>query len=163
MVQRQPLLMQSEAAARTYFKDGKVPAIGDLLIQPLLARSYRKLAEQGPDAFYKGELGRALVDFSQSTGGLFSEDDLAAHTCNWVTPIKTAYRGFEVCTQPPSSQGIALLMQANIIENFNVIGFGPDQVDLVHRMVEAKKMAFADRDRYVCTVRAPAQLYSRRR
>lgn len=150
MVQRKPLLMQSEAAARTYFKDGKVPAIGDLLVQPLLAQSYRILAEQGPDAFYKGDLGRALVDFSQSTGGLFSEDDLAAHTCNWVTPIKTDYRGFEICTQPPSSQGIALLMQANILENFDVAGFDPEQVDLVHRMVEAKKLAFADRNRYVC-------------
>ena len=150
MVERKPFLMRSESAAPTFFKDQKTPAIGDLLFQRHLARSYRKLAEQGPSAFYGGELGRALVEYSRASGGLFSEGDLDQHTCNWVEPLTTDYRGYQICTLPPNSQGIALLMQANINENFSIADFNPQQAELVHRMVEAKKLAFADRDRYVC-------------
>ncbi|MGD8563786.1 MAG: gamma-glutamyltransferase [Desulfarculaceae bacterium] len=150
MEQRRPLLMKSPAAARTFFPGGETPAIGDLLVQPLLARTYRTLATQGPDAFYRGELGRALVNFSDAEGGLFSEEDLAGHTCNWVEPLRTGYRGYEICTHPPNSQGIALLMQVNILETFDLAAMGPNQAELIHLMVEAKKLAFADRDQYVC-------------
>ena len=125
--------------------------MGELLVQARLAESLKMLAEKGPDAFYSGPLGAALVAFSETTGGLFSRQDLLDHTVTWHEPLKTTYRGYEICTHPPNSQGIALLMQANMLENYNLSdlgGFG--HTGLVHLMVEAKKLAFADRDRYVC-------------
>jgi len=145
------LLEQSPAASQTFFKDGRLPRVGQRLIQPLLARSLKMLADRGPDAFYRGPLGEALVSFCKASGGLISPQDLADHAVTWHAPLKTAYKGHEICTQPPNSQGIALLMQANMLEYFDLgarMEFG--RTDLVHLMVEAKKLAFADRDKYVC-------------
>jgi gamma-glutamyltranspeptidase/glutathione hydrolase len=116
-----------------------------------LAESLKILADRGPDAFYRGSLGDALIALCESDGGLIGPQDLNDHTVTWHAPLKTDYRGYEICTQPPNSQGIALLMQANMLENFDLaekMKFG--QAELVHLMVEAKKLAFADRDKYVC-------------
>jgi gamma-glutamyltranspeptidase len=151
MEERRKYLEQSPAAAETYFKNGKLPKVGELLVQPHLAESLKMLADKGPDAFYRGPLGDALIAFSEAAGGLFSHQDLADHTATWHAPLTTGYKGCEICTQPPGSQGIALLMQANMLENYDLAdmgGFG--RADIVHLMVEAKKLAFADRDRYVC-------------
>jgi gamma-glutamyltranspeptidase/glutathione hydrolase len=151
MTDRQKFLEQSPAARDTFFRNGQMPRVGELLVQPRLAESLKLIAEKGPDAFYRGPLGDALIAFSETAGGLFSQQDLDDHTVTWCEPLKTTYRGYEICTQPPSSQGIALLMQANMLENLNLAdlgGFG--HTDLVHMMVEAKKLAFADRDKYVC-------------
>ena len=144
-------LEQSPVASETFFKAGKLPRVSQLLIQPLLARSLKILADQGSDAFYRGPLGAALVTFCDASGGLISQRDLKNHTVTWHAPLKTTYNGYEICTQPPSSQGIALLMQANMLENFDLgarMEFG--QAELVHLMVEVKKLAFADRDKYIC-------------
>ncbi len=151
MIDRRKYLEQSRAAAETFFKNGRLPDVGALLVQPRLAESLKMLADKGPDAFYRGPLGDALIAFSEAAGGLFSHRDLIDHTVTWHEPLTTTYKGYEICTQPPSSQGIALLMQANMLANFdlaNMGGFG--RAELVHLMVEAKKLAFADRDRYVC-------------
>ena len=148
---RRTYLEESPAAAETFFKNGRLPDVGELVVQPRLAESLKMLADEGADAFYRGPLGDALIGFSQASGGLFSHQDLMDHTVTWHEPIRTTYKGFEICTQPPSSQGIALLMQANMLENFDLArmgGFG--RAEIVHLMVEAKKLAFADRDRYVC-------------
>ena len=150
IILRQPWLEQEPATAGLYCRGGQPAAIGELLVQPQMGRAYRMLAEQGPDAFYRGTLGRALVEYSRKKNGLFSQADLAGHQADWVTPVSTTYRGVEICTQPPNSQGIALLMQANYLENVDVGGMAPDQAELLHLMVEGKKLAFADRDRYVC-------------
>ena len=147
---RQPLLERQEAAAGIYCPKGRLPAAGELLVQPQLAKSYRVLAAEGPDGFYQGELGLALVKASREQGGLFSPEDLAGHRADWVEPLSTDYRGLQICTQPPNSQGLALLMQANLLEHFEAAGLGPDRAELIHLMVEAKKLSFADRDRYVC-------------
>jgi gamma-glutamyltranspeptidase/glutathione hydrolase len=144
-------LKQSPAAAETFFKNGQLPEVGKRLLQPLLAESLKMLAERGPDAFYRGPLGEALIALCESDGGLMGPQDLSDHSVTWHAPLKTTYKGYEICTQPPSSQGIALLMQANMLENFDLAAtmeFG--QAELVHLMVEAKKLAFADRDKYVC-------------
>jgi len=151
MEDRRIFLEQSQAATETFFKNGKLPNLGELLVQPHLAGSLKMLAEKGPDAFYRGPLGEALIELSKAAGGLFSHQDLVDHTVTWHEPLKTTYKGYEICTQPPSSQGIALLMQANMLENFDLAdmgGFG--RSELVHLMVEAKKLAFADRDKHVC-------------
>ena len=148
---RRGFLKQSPAAAETFFPKGQLPQVGKRLIQPRLAKSLKMLADRGPDAFYRGPLGEALIALCESDGGLIGSQDLSEHTVTWHAPLKTTYRGYEVCTQPPNSQGIALLMQANMLENFDLtetMKFG--QAELVHLMVEAKKLAFADRDKYVC-------------
>jgi len=151
MEDRRKFLEQSPAATETFFKNGSLPNVGELLVQPRLAESLKMLADKGADAFYRGPLGDALIAFSEAAGGLFSHQDLADHRVTWHVPLRTTYKGCEICTQPPSSQGIALLMQANMLENFDLAhmgGFG--RAEIVHLMVEAKKLAFADRNRYVC-------------
>ena len=148
---RLAFLKQSPVAAETFFPKGQLPEVGQGLIQPRLAESLKILADRGPDAFYRGPLGEALIALCESDGGLIGPQDLTDHTVTWHAPLKTDYKGYEVCTQPPNSQGIALLMQANMLENFDLaetMKFG--QTELVHLMVEAKKLAFADRDKYVC-------------
>jgi len=148
---RRNLLEQSPAATQTFFQGGRLPRAGQRLVQPLLARSLKMLADRGADAFYRGPLGEALVAFCEASGGLISHQDLEDHTVTWHPPLKTTYKGHEICTQPPNSQGIALLMQANILEYLDLgarMEFG--RTEPVHLMVEAKKLAFADRDKYVC-------------
>ena len=149
-VSREPEIRKSKAMTETLLPTGTIPRLGSLVIQPKLAESYRKLAAQGPDIFYRGEMGEALVRFSQAQGGYFSMDDLAAHKVTWETPLTTGYRGYTIATQPPNSQGIALLMQADMLENHDIAAMEPGSAKLVHLMVEAKKLAFADRDAYVC-------------
>jgi len=143
-------LLAAGAAGETFLPGGQVPRVGQLLVQPRLAQSYQALMENGPDAFYKGPLGEALVAHSDTLGGFFSMDDLARHTVTWETPITTDYRGYTIATQPPCSQGIALLMQANMLAHRDLTALAVDSPELVHLMVEAKKLAFADRDAYVC-------------
>jgi len=136
MEDRRKFLEQSPAASETFFKKGKLPQVGELLVQPRLAESLKMLADKGPDAFYRGPLGEALIAFSEAAGGLFSRQDLDDHTVTWYEPLKTIYRGYEICTQPPSSQGIALLMQANMLENYDLAGLGGfGRTELVHLMV----------------------------
>lgn len=149
--ERRSFLKLSPTAFETFFKAGKLPKVGQRLVQPLLARSLEILADQGPDAFYRGSLGEALVRFCEESGGLIGHQDLQDHTITWQAPLKTTYKDHEICTQPPNSQGIALLMQANMLESFDLgseMEFG--RIEPVHLMVEAKKLAFADRDKYVC-------------
>ena len=150
LTERQDLLRASEATQETFLPNGRMPRVGELLVQPKLAAAYRTLMENGPDAFYKGPLGEALVAHSERLGGFFSPDDLARHTVDWETPITTDYRGFTIATQPPNSQGIALLMQADLLALRDLAAMTVDSPELVHLMVEAKKLAFADRDKHVC-------------
>ncbi len=148
--ERRGHLLASGAAGEIFLPGGRVPRVGQRLVQPRLAESYQALMADGPDAFYKGPLGEALVICSDTQEGFFTEDDLAGHTVNWQTPITTDYRGFSIATAPPNSQGIALLMQANILAQRDLKAMTVDSAELVHLMVEAKKLAFADRDAHVC-------------
>ena len=144
------LLKGCPDSARIFFRNGKAPEPGELLVQQELAQSLKKIAEEGRDAFYKGDIGHALVQCSQEDGGLMTYEDLEDHRSTWVEPLETMYRGYRVCVPPPNSQGVALLMQLNVVENFELCNLGHHSVDHVHLFVEAKKLAFADRDRYVC-------------
>jgi gamma-glutamyltranspeptidase/glutathione hydrolase len=148
--ERRDILLASGAAGETFLPGGRIPRVGQLMVQPKLARSYQALIEHGPDAFYKGPLGEALVAHSEAVGGFFSEADLSQHTVDWETPITTDYRGYTIATQPPNSQGIALLMQANLLAHRDLSAMAVDSAELIHLMVEAKKLAFVDRDAYVC-------------
>lgn len=150
IAQESELLQKSPEAAKIFFKDGRPLRVGELLVQPELAASLKKIARQGKKVFYQGEIGEAIVNFSREVGGLFAEQDLIDHRSTWVNPIETTYRGYRVFAIPPNSQGVALLMQLNIIERFDLKKLSHNSADYVHLLVETKKLAFADRDRYVC-------------
>ncbi|NIS59502.1 MAG: gamma-glutamyltransferase [Proteobacteria bacterium] len=145
-----PLLKSCPASAEIFLPNGKAPKTGELLVQRDLAESLKRIAAGGRDAFYREEIGRALVKCSGENEGLFAERDLEDCRSTWVEPIETTYKGHRICVVPPNSQGIALLMQANIIENFDLAKLGHNSTDYIHHFVEAKKLVFADRDTYVC-------------
>ncbi|HEY7314009.1 MAG TPA: gamma-glutamyltransferase [Gemmataceae bacterium] len=135
-------------AARTYLIDERAPRAGDVFKNPNLARSYRLLAEKGRDAFYKGDIARALVAFSDKNGGLFSLKDFADHTSTWVDPVSTTYRGHQVWEIPPPGQGIAVLQMLNLLEGYDLKKMGPESADWWHLFLEAKKLTYADRARF---------------
>ncbi|MGI9538399.1 MAG: gamma-glutamyltransferase [Desulfocapsaceae bacterium] len=142
-------LANSPAAASIFLAGGRPPKIGELIKQPALAKSLALIAEQGPAAFYHGELGEDLVRYSSKLGGCFSLEDLADYRVIWKQPLTATYRGYKVATQPPPSQGMALLMQARILEQTDIGSMEPGSAELVHLMAEAKKLAFAKRDQYI--------------
>ncbi len=144
----EPVLRSHPDSARTYLPDGHAPRTGDVFKNPSLARSYREIAANGRDAFYKGRLAQEMVAFSDKTGGLFSVKDFADHTSTWVEPVSSTYRGYEVWELPPPGQGIAVLQMLNILEDYEVAKMGPQSADYWHLFLEAKKLAYADRARY---------------
>lgn len=147
---KKALLSTAGAACDVFLPGGRVPRVGQVLVHPRLSASLRLLIAQGPDAFYRGPLGEAFVCMSSRLNGFFDEDDLRSHHVDWEPPIRTAYRGVELVTAPPNSQGIALLMQAAMLNHVELTGTFPNSAEMIHRMVEIKKIAFADRDAYVC-------------
>jgi gamma-glutamyltranspeptidase/glutathione hydrolase len=134
--------------AQTFLPNGQAPGTGEIFRNPGLARSYRLLAEKGRDAFYKGEIARAVVEFSQRHGGFFSIKDFASHSSEWVEPLSADYRGATLWELPPNGQGIAALEMVNILGNFDLAAMGRDSAEFWHTLVEAKKLAYEDRARY---------------
>ncbi len=150
IVKKRKLLADSQTAASIFLAGGQPPKIGQLIKQPALAKSLALIADQGPETFYRGVLGEELVRHSDELGGFFSLEDLADYRVIWKQPLTAAYRGFTLATQPPPSQGLALLLQARILDQIDVSALRPGSADLVHLMVEAKKQAFAERDAHIC-------------
>ncbi len=122
---------------------------GDILRQPNLARTLSTIAQQGRDAFYRGSIGEAIVRFSQEQGGLLTMDDLNDCSARWQEPISTDYGDYTVYEAPPNSSGHILLQELNVIRQYDMAGLGFGSAESIHLMVEAKKMAFADREAYV--------------
>ncbi len=137
------------SSAEAYLAGGKVPQAGTILRQQNLARTYKTLAKEGRDAFYRGPLAQAITEYVQQCGGVLSMEDMARHHSDWVTPISTNYRGYEVYEFPPNSQGLTALEMLNIIEGYDLQSLGYQTPEYLHILLEAKKLAFADRDRYV--------------
>ncbi len=135
-------------AARTYLLDDQAPLAGQVFKNPNLARSYRLLAEKGRDAYYRGDIARSIVAFSEKNGGLFAMKDFTDHTSTWVEPVSSTYRGYEVWEIPPPGQGISVLQMLNLLESYDVKKMGPDSADWWHLFLEAKKLTYADRARY---------------
>ncbi len=135
-------------SARTYLPNDRAPAEGEIFCNPNLAATYRLLAEQGRDAFYKGTIAQRIVAFSEANGGFFSMRDFQDHTSEWVEPVSTTYRGYRVWELPPNGQGIAALEMLNILEGYDLRSMGPGSPEYLHLFIEAKKLAFADRARY---------------
>lgn len=136
-------------AAATFLINGHAPRLGDIFRNPDLAHSLELIADGGRDAFYKGDIARRIVTTSSRLGGTLTAADLAEYSSEWVEPISTTYRGWTVYEIPPNGQGIAALIMLNIMESFPLARFGHNSADALHVMIEAKKLAYADMDRYV--------------
>jgi len=133
---------------KTYLPNGRSPREGEIFKNPYLAKTYREIANNGRDAFYKGTIAKQIVAFSKSNGGYFSMKDFADHTSDWVDPVSTNYRGYDVWEIPPNGQGIAALEMLNIMESYDIKSMGPNSADYLHLLIEAKKLAFADRAKF---------------
>ncbi len=141
-------LAQYPDTGKTYLIDGRPPAPGEIFRNPYLAASYRAIAKDGPDAFYKGPIAAQIVSYSDAHGGYMSLKDLADHHSDWVEPVSTNYRGYDVWELPPNGQGIAALQMLNLIEPHDVRAMGRGSPEWLHLFVEAKKLAFADRAKF---------------
>ncbi len=126
----------------------RAPRKGDVFKNPQLAQSYKLIAGQGRDAYYKGAIAEKLVAFSDKVGGLFTAKDFADHKSEWVAPVKATYRGYDIWEIPPPGQGIAALQMLNMLEPHDLKKMGPNSPDYWHLLVEAKKLAFADRAKF---------------
>ncbi|HVC92375.1 MAG TPA: gamma-glutamyltransferase [Pirellulales bacterium] len=135
-------------SARTFLPGGHAPAAGERFRNRDLAASLRTIAAGGRDAFYRGDLARRIVEFSKSNGGFFSLADFAEHANEWVEPVSTNYRGYDVWELPPNGQGIAALQMLNLLEAYDLKSLGRGNPEYLHLLIEAKKLAFADRARF---------------
>ena len=142
------ILREDAATARTYLPGGKVPVVGELFRNPDLAWSYRQIAAGGAKAFYTGPVAKKILASSTRLGGTMTAADLADFDGEWVDPISTTYRGWTVYELPPNGQGIAALEMLNIMERFPLASMGHNSVAALHHMIEAKKLAYADMQRY---------------
>jgi gamma-glutamyltranspeptidase/glutathione hydrolase len=113
-----------------------------------MATTLRAIAAEGRDHFYRGRIAQAIVSFSEANGGYFSPEDFAEHTSEWVEPVSTNYRGYDVWELPPNGQGIAALQMLNLLEPYDLKSMGFGSSRYLHLWIEAKKLAYADRARY---------------
>ncbi len=141
-------LLKIPDTAQVYLPGGKAPKAGDVFKNPALARVYREIAAKGAAAFYQGRVAKEIVAYSDKHGGLFTLKDFADHTSTWVEPVSTMYRGYQVWELPPPGQGIAVLQMLNMLSGYDLKKLGPTSADYWHLLVEAKKLAYADRARF---------------
>src|SRR5204862_4553187 len=134
----------------TYTLDGKgrTPAKADIFKNPALAQTLRLISEKGRDAFYKGEIADKIDNFMQQNGGFLRRIDFEKHASTWVDPVSVNYRGYDVFELPPNGQGIATLQILNILEGFDLKAMGSNSAAALHTMIEAKKLAWADRAKF---------------
>ena len=136
--------------SKAIFTKNDIPLkAGEILFQRNLAKTLNLIAEEGREAFYQGPIARDLVDFSNSLGGLLTEKDFRDCSARWQLPISTYYKGFNIYEAPPNSSGHVLLQELNILEEFDLSATGCNTSESIHLMVEAKKLAFLDREAYV--------------
>jgi gamma-glutamyltranspeptidase/glutathione hydrolase len=148
-------LSQDADSAAVYLPSGKPPPIYSVFRNPDLAKAFRLIQRDGRDAFYKGPIAQAVVAKSKALGGSFTLEDFGKIHAQWVTPLSTSYRGYDVYQMPPSTQGIAVLEALNIVEQcgpklgIEPLKAGPRSPAYWHLMVEAKKIAYADLRQYI--------------
>ena len=147
--QSESLLASTQEASKAYLHNGNAPRAGTRHRQPHLARSLRRIADQGPDAFYRGEIADEIVRFVGENNGLLQLEDLATHTSEWVEPIHADYRGVRVYELPPNGQGITALIALNIVENAALGEMEHLGAEHVHTLSEAMRLALAERDHFV--------------
>jgi gamma-glutamyltranspeptidase/glutathione hydrolase len=140
----QSKLSRQSHARKTYLPNGEPLKVGEIFRNPDLAASYRRIAQQGRDGFYKGATAEGMLALMREEDGLMRAEDLSAFQPEWVEPISTTYRGWTVYEVPPNTQGIAALMMLNILETFPMGSLGQNSAESLHLMIEAKKLAYAD-------------------
>jgi len=146
--------LAADPSARPVFLiNGHAPAIGEIFRNPEYARALELVAQQGPNAFYRGDIARAIVKTSTRLGGVMTVADLADFKPEWVDPISTTYRGWTVYELPPNGQGMAALEMLNIFEKFLLPQWGFDNADAFHVKIEAQKLAYEDLYRYNADLR----------
>jgi gamma-glutamyltranspeptidase / glutathione hydrolase len=143
------VFLKQPGYAETYMPGGKRPEVGDVFKNPALAESLRMIAAHGRDGYYKGPMAENLVKFLRAQGGAHTVEDFAEFEPEWVEPISTTYRGWQVYELPPNGQGVAALSMLNIMENFPLKDYGHNSAAALHVMIEAKKLAYADMAKYV--------------
>jgi len=131
-----------------FMPGGKAPSKGEIFKNPYLANTLRLIAEQGRDVFYKGEIAEKIVAYMQENGGFLTMKDMEDHSSEWVDPLSTRYRGYDVWELPPNGQGTAVLQMLNILENYDLLSMGFGSPEYMHLFIEAKKLAFEDRASY---------------
>lgn len=132
----------------TYLIDGKAPIEGQVFKNPDLAKTLEKIGQEGPDAFYKGDIARTMDADMKRIGGPLRYRDFAEHTANWVDPMSVNYRGYDVWELPPNGQGIAALQMLNMLEPYDLKAMGHNSADYLHLMAEVKKVVYEDRARF---------------
>lgn len=131
-----------------YMPNGKAPQKGEIFKNPYLASTLEKIANGGRDVFYKGEIAKKIDEYMKQQGGFLSYEDLASHTSEWIEPVSTNYRGYDVWELPPNGQGIAALQILNILELYDISKMSFGSTEYLHLLTEAKKLAFEDRAKY---------------
>ncbi len=143
------LLGRASGAMDVFLPTGTAPAPGERLVQAELASTLAGLAREGPHLLYRGALGERIVAFLRAAGSLLGPEDFAAHRSDWVEPLRVDYRGVAIAELPPNTQGIVVLEMLTMLEPCDVAGWGFGTGELLHQVIERKKLAFADRDQYV--------------
>ena len=142
-------LQNQPGFASTFLPTGKPAHVGQRLRLPELAATLSLIAQEGPRSFYEGELAERMTRWLADNGGLLTARDFAQHDAETVTPLSVRYRGLEACNLPPNTQGVASLSILNILEHMNVASLGEGSAEHIHAIVEATKLAFAERNAYV--------------
>ncbi|WP_109097134.1 gamma-glutamyltransferase [Aquimarina sp. AU58] len=132
----------------TYMPKGSAPKKGEIFKNPFLANTLEKIANEGRDAFYKGDIAKTIAKYMKENGGFLNYDDLKNHTSEWVEPVSTNYRGYDVWELPPNGQGIAALQMLNILEKYDLKSMGFGTTEYLHILTEAKKLAYEDRAKF---------------
>jgi gamma-glutamyltranspeptidase/glutathione hydrolase len=146
-------LAKDENARRIFLRDGRSPRLGEVWRDPQMAAALKLIAAEGPAAFYRGAIAKAILKTSERLGGKMTAADLSEFESEWVQPISTVYRGWKVYELPPNGQGIAALEMLNILSLFPLSSYAPRGVDELHIQMEAQKLAYADLHRYVADPR----------
>jgi gamma-glutamyltranspeptidase/glutathione hydrolase len=141
-------LKQFPGFEEIFMRNGRGPAKGEIWKNPYLADTYQKLAEKGREYFYKGEVAERIESYMKEVGGFLTKKDFEDHTSEWVEPVSTNYRGYDVWELPPNGQGIAALQMLNILEKYPIKNFGFGSKEHIHYFIEAKKLAFEDRAKF---------------
>ena len=134
--------------ADTYMPHGHTPLKGEIFKNPRLAYTLQLIADEGRKAFYKGEIAEKIAAHMKEIGGFLSLEDLKNHKSEWVDPVSTNYRGYDVWELPPNGQGIAALQMLNILEAYDLASMGFGTAEYIHTFIEAKKLAFEDRAKF---------------
>lgn len=142
-------LLDDPQARRTYLVGDRSPRLGEIFKNRRLAVSLEVIARDGAETFYRGQLAEEIVRYSRSQGGFFDLDDFASHRSEWVDPISTRYREYEVLQLPPNGQGLAVLLMLNLLEGDDIGAMQHNSPEYLHLLVEAKKIAYADAHRFV--------------